>query len=83
MDNLSCHHFEGGEILEDIFDDTGIELLYTPIYSPDLNPGENALNFDLLPVVHYDIKMAIYKANGLISSSDVHGFYKNTDYLFV
>ena len=90
MDNLSCHHFEGGEILEDIFNDMGIELLYTPVYSPDLNPVEhvfakvkNALNFDLLPVVHYDNKMAIYEANGLISSSDVHGFYKNTDYLFV
>ena len=67
MDNLSCHHFEGGEILEDIFNDMGIELLYTPIYSPVFNPAEhvfskvkNSLNFNLLPVVHYDIKMAIW-----------------------
>ena len=40
MDNLSCHHFEGGEVLEDIFNEMGIELLYTPIYSPVLNPAE-------------------------------------------
>ncbi len=89
MDNLSCHHFEGGEVLGDIFNEMGIELLYTPIYSPDLNPAEHvfsevkhALNFDLLPVVHYDIKIAVYEAINLISSSDMHGFYKNTDYLF-
>ena len=40
MDNLSSHHYEGGEILEEWFDTMGIELLYTPSYSPDLNPGE-------------------------------------------
>ena len=41
MDNLSCHHYEGGVLLEDLFNEMGIELLYTPIYSPDLNPAEN------------------------------------------
>jgi hypothetical protein len=41
MDNFSCHHYDGGEILEDLLDEMGIELLYTPIYSPDLNPAEN------------------------------------------
>ena len=60
MDNLSFHHYEGGEVLEEFLNEQGIELLYTPIYSPDLNPAEQvfskvkgALNFDLLPVVQY------------------------------
>ena len=68
----------------------GIELLYTPIYSPDLNPAENvfskvknALNYDLLPVVNYDIKIAINEAVNLVSSNDMHGFYMNTSYIFV
>ena len=41
VDNLSCHHFEGGEMLENVFNEMGIELLYPPVYSPDLNPAEN------------------------------------------
>ena len=28
-------------MLEDLFNEMGIELLYTPMYSPDLNPAEN------------------------------------------
>ena len=32
MDNLSSHHYEGGEILEEWFDTMGIELLHTPSY---------------------------------------------------
>lgn len=44
-------------------------IMYTPIYSPDLNPAEevfskvkSALNFDLLPVVNYDLKIAVIEA---------------------
>lgn len=33
MDNLSVHHYEGGEMLEEYLADMGIELLYTPVYS--------------------------------------------------
>ena len=40
MDNLSSHHYEGGEILEEWLYEMGIELIYTPSYSPDLNPVE-------------------------------------------
>ena len=39
MDNLSCHQYEKGEVLEDFLGEMGIELLYTPIYSPGLNPA--------------------------------------------
>ena len=91
MDNLSCHHYEGGEVLEDFLGEMGIELyIYTPIYSPDLNPAENVfskvknvLNYDLLPLVNYDIKIAINEAIDTVSSLDMHGFYKNTSYIFV
>ena len=90
MDNLSCHHFEGGEMLENVFNEMGIELLYTPVYSPDLNPAENVfskvknlLNFDLSTVVHYDIKLAVNEAVNLVSSTDMHGIYRNTSYMFV
>ena len=38
MDNLNVHHYDGREILEDWLNELGIELLYTPVYSPDLIP---------------------------------------------
>ena len=40
MDNLGVHHYGAGEALEEFLADMGIELLYTPAYSPDLNPVE-------------------------------------------
>ena len=38
MDNLGVHHYGGGEALEEFLADMGIELIYTPAYSPDLIP---------------------------------------------
>ena len=90
MDNLSCHHYEGGEVLEEFLNEQGIELLYTPIYSPNLNPAEQvfskvkgALNFDLLPVVQYDLKIACNEAVDTVTAHDVRGFYNHTSYVFV
>ena len=81
MDKLSCHHYEGGEVLNE----QGIELLYTPIYSPDLNPAEqvfskvkDALNFDLLPVIQYDLRIACNETVNTVTAHDVHGFYNHT-----
>ena len=68
-------------MLENVFNQMGIELLYTPVYSPYLKPAENVfskvknlLNFDRSTVVHYDINLAVNKAVTLVSSSDMHGF---------
>ena len=44
MDNLGVHHYGGGEALEEFLADMGIELIYTPAYSPDLNPVELCFN---------------------------------------
>jgi transposase len=62
MDNLAVHHFDGGEILEEYFEEMGIELLFTPSYSPDLNPVEMCfskikakLNGELQNTVHENL----------------------------
>ena len=44
MDNLRVHHYDGGHILEEYFDDIGVELIFTPTYSLDLNPVEQCNN---------------------------------------
>ena len=65
MDNLGVHHYGGEEALEEFLADMGIELLYTPAYSPDLNPVElcfnkvkTELNFSFQQLFHVSINMA-------------------------
>ena len=89
MDNLSVHHYDSGEILEQFLSEMGIELLYTPVYSPDLNPIElcfnkikNTLNYELQDLVHYNLPLATMQAIEKISQEDIRGFYNHTSYLF-
>lgn len=44
MDNCPTYHFAGGEALQKLLSDCNIELVYTPIYLPDLNPTEFVFN---------------------------------------
>ena len=41
MDNHAGPHFDGGDVLEEWLSEMGIELIYKPVYSPDLNPIES------------------------------------------
>ena len=90
VDNLSSHHYEGGEILEEWLDTMGIELLYTPLYSPDLNPIElcfnkikTVLNGELKELVHTNLYLAVAEAVETITATDMTGFYEATSYLFM
>ena len=81
MDNLAVHHYEGGEILE--------ELLFTPTYSPDLNPIElcfnkikTELNGRFSHDVHRNLKLAVAEAVERITTSDTRNYYHATSYLF-
>ena len=38
VDNCPKHHYDGELNLESFLTDLGIELVFTPTYSPDLNP---------------------------------------------
>ena len=40
MDNCPTHHYQGEEVLTEFLNEIGIELVYTPTYSPDFNPAE-------------------------------------------
>ena len=89
MDNLNMHHYNGGEILEDFLAESGIELLYTPVYSPDLNPIEmcfnkvkTSLNHEYNDLVHNNVKLAGSYAVETITQDNMRGFYSHTSYLF-
>ena len=89
MDNLAVHHYEGGEILEEVLGEMGIELLFTSTYSPDLNPIElcfnkikTELNGRFSNHVHRNLKLAVAEAVEEITTSDTRNFYRATSYLF-
>jgi len=52
MDNLTAYHYKGGEILEAWLEEMGIELIYLPTYSSDLNPIELSFNKVKTPKPH-------------------------------
>ena len=89
MDNLAVHHYDGGDVLEEYLADMGIELIFTPIYSPDLNPTELSfnkvkclLNGRLADNVNENPKVAVGEAVESVSSEDARNFYSTTSYLF-
>ena len=89
MGNLAVHHYEGGQILEEVFAEMGVELLFTPTYSPDLNPVElcfnkiktRQLNGQYSPEVHRNLKLAVAEAVERLSAIDTTKFYHHTAYL--
>jgi hypothetical protein len=90
MDNLSVHHYEGGEVLEEYLEEIGIELLYTPVYSPDLNPVKfwfnkmkTVMNHELQDITCENAKLAAMLAIGKITHGDMINFFTpHTSYLF-
>jgi len=40
LDNCSTHHYEGGYALAEWLENLGVEVIYLPTYSPELNPIE-------------------------------------------
>ena len=68
----------------------GIELIFTPAYSPYLNTVElcfnnvkGLLNGDLQDLVAFNTNLATMEAVERKSQQDMRGFYEATSYLFV
>ena len=79
MDNLSCPHYQGGEALDEWLGDMGIELTYTPTYSPELNPIEESFS-KIKSVLTNDkvrgnvdnLKLAVINATMPVTPQDMH-----------
>ena len=88
MDNCATHHFDGEINLVSFFDELGIELVYTPAYSPDFNTVE-CIFFKMLTEMHYrledlvesNLKLGAYEALESINANDMQGFYWATSYI--
>ena len=91
MDNCATHHNARGFVLGRWLDTMGIDVVYLPTYSPELNPVELVFNKlkimlkreEMQPVVRVNLHAAIYNALEEITEHDLLSFYRCTEYIFV
>ena len=86
VDNAPIHHHRARHILTLFLQNIGIQLIYTPRYSPDFNPAEFSFCYlkTLLrgphyrELVHENLEAAIYRAILTISAADTRSFFRQT-----
>ena len=88
VDNLAAHHGEVKRALRQYFYELGVELLFLPVYSPDMNPVEEVfaklkylLKYKYNNIVFDNLEYAIWLALGDITPGDMYGYYKHLCYL--
>ena len=86
MDNCAVHHVP---IVEDLFGDAGILLIWLPPYSPDLNPIEEAFSsvkaylkrhHDILQLSSVDPVPIIQAAFDQITKQHCNGWISHSGY---
>ncbi|XP_077982046.1 uncharacterized protein LOC144437051 [Glandiceps talaboti] len=91
VDNAPIHHSDIARELNLWLNMQGIEVIFTPKYSPEFNPVEFCFNKikrtlerpPLSELAYRNLSVAIYSAVEEVSPADVHGFFSATGYLFV
>lgn len=86
MDNCALHHYNGGFVLGHWLDQMGIDVVYLPTYSPELNQVELVFqklkivlkSEERFPLVSMNLHAAIYTALEEITTNDMMGFYRKT-----
>lgn len=89
VDNATIHHSQTAQVLKIWLEMQGIDVVYLPKYSPDMNPVEECFSKIKSvikqpiygPMVQANLSAAIYSATGAISSGDMHSFFRHTGYL--
>ncbi len=80
MDNLGAHRAKG---VKEAIESAGCQVVYTPPYSPDLNPIEEcwskvkAILRSLGAITKEALSDAIGKAFDLITPSDIQGWFRH------
>ena len=89
VDNLTAHHGEAERALRSFLNDLGMELVFLPVYSPDLNPVEEVfsklkylLKYRYQELVWDNLEYAVLRAVGDVTAADMYGYYKNVGYFF-
>lgn len=91
IDNAAIHHSRISRVLKRWLMGQGIEVVYTPVYSPDMNPVEHCFSKikHLLQKPYYqhllyeNFHATIYDATKSITVNDMHGYFRSTGYIDV
>ncbi len=86
VDNCIIHHYEAELALTDYFSTKGIEYIFLPKYSPDLNPVEKCFNeikmlfkqARYLPIMKRNVAVATYDAVEEISFKNIVNYFRAT-----
>ena len=89
VDNAAIHHSALAQILKQWLARQVIDVVFTPKYSPDMNPVEGCFSKikSILrhpsygTFLHNNLHAAIYSATKMITSSDMHGYFRHTGFL--
>ena len=89
VDNLAAHHGEAERALRSFLNDLGMELIFLPVYSPDLNPVEEVfsklkylLKHRYQELVWDNVEHAVLRAIRDVTAADMYGCYKHVGYFF-
>ena len=88
VDNFAAHHGDAEVALQSFLNDVGMELLYLPAYSPDLNPDEEVfsklkylLKYQYQDIVFENLEYAVWCALGDLEAADMYSYYRHAGYL--
>ena len=88
--NLAAHHGEAERALRSFLNDLGMELVFLPVYSPDLNPVEEVfsklkylLKYRYQELVWDNLEYAVLRAVRDVTAADMYGYYKYVAYFFL
>ena len=90
VDNAPIHHSQIAEVLK-LWLEQGIDVVFTPRYSPDMNPVENCFSKiksvvwrpEFGQILQVNFHLAIYNATQTVTSGDMHSFFRATGYISV
>jgi transposase len=89
LDNCPTHHYDGGYALGEWMNSVGIEVVYLPTYSPELNPIELAFNKlkklalreEIREVFVRNVHDGVYTCLEELTLDDCVGFFKHVAYI--
>ena len=87
VDNLAVHHGEAERALRSFLNDVDIELVFFPVYSPDLNPIEEVfsklkylLKYRYRELVWENLEYTVLRAVRDVTAADMYSFCKHVGY---
>lgn len=89
VDNAAIHHSEISQVLKMWLERQGIDVVFTPKYSPDMNPVEECFSKikgiirqpQYGQLLQENMHAAIYSTTKHISSGDMYSFFRHTGYI--